>query len=56
MSSLVKNQTVHYVEKSQQRRPDYITVFDPTVEYYMVDAAKYLHTSVRFASQAEDEV
>ena len=44
-TSLVKNQTDHYVEKSEQRRPDYISVFDPTVEYYMVDATKYLQKS-----------
>ena len=40
--NLVRNQKVHYLEKSQQKRPDYITVFDPTVEYYMVDVAKYM--------------
>ena len=40
--NLVKNQKIHYLEKSQQRRPDYISVFDPTVEYYMVDVAKYI--------------
>ena len=40
--NLVKNQEiVLYLDKSQQRRPDYISVFDPTVEYYMVDVAKY---------------
>ena len=39
--NLAKNQIVLYLEKSQQRRPDYISVFDPTVEYYMVDVAKY---------------
>ena len=44
-SFLVNNQTVHYVEKSLQKRPDYISVFDPTVEYYMVDVAKYFPKS-----------
>ena len=36
------NQTIHYVDESLQKRPDYISIFDPTVEYYMVDVAKYL--------------
>ena len=40
--NLVKNKIVQYLDKSKQRRPDYISVFDPTVEYYMVDVAKYL--------------
>ena len=40
--NLTKNQKIHYLDKSQQRRPDYISVFDPTVEYYMVDVAKYI--------------
>ena len=42
MPNLAKNKKVHYLEKSQQKRPDYISVFDPTVEYYMIDVAKYI--------------
>ena len=38
----IKNQKVHYLDTSQQKRPDYISVFDPTVEYYMVDVSKYM--------------
>ena len=53
----IKNSKVHYLEKSKQRRPDYISVFDPTVEYYMVDVAKYmLQYRRKRTPQVNDEV
>ena len=42
INHLGESQTIHYLDRALQKRPDYISFYDPTVEYYMVDVNKYL--------------